>query len=1061
MGDFMSNQHHRKASELQVGAAGRSRRQRAVAAGVAVATGALAGSMGARRASATYDYAFQSGDWANTATWYSSTYGPQSSEPTGGSTIPSNTSAGSFDAWVGGNGPVALGGGASFTVDSSEVGNTAAYGVIGVESSDTATYAGGNGILNVSGGTLTFSNDLLVGRGDATGTLNVFAGVLTVAGNTVLGTNQGDASGTTNAQLNTSTGILNMTGGAFNTSAFVMGATSNSTAIANVTGGVLKTTSSFVVNGAPTGGGGTFNDVIFNQSGSAAVNIGGSIYLGNSGLGRGIINLTGGTFTVAGNVFLANSNATTSNVNGTVTTGGNSGVFNVSGGASATVVGAATYLAQGTYGTAVLNVSVDGTGGSYNASGQAIDIASSLGTHGSFATATINLGSGGSISAGQITLAYSVGTIATFNQAGGTVTIASTALPGVEMYLGGTSTYNLSGGTLITPSVASTAGSGSAGSSTFLFNGGTLQANANNTNFISGLTTTQVLAGGAVFNTNSYNVSVGAALTGSAGDGGLTKAGNGTLTLGGTASAFNSASGTRVSTGTGGNSYTGATRITGGTLQLTSLGAPVTILNPSFETPTASSSTAVQSGSPYGAGSNYAYWPAGSSWTYTGDSGITAGGAFGITGTPPDGSQVGFVQAYSDSHATASISQTLTYPATAASYSLSFYSGLRSSTAADPFTVTSGSTTLGTVTPTSAWAQTTYIYTASGSTALTFTGTNGSGSGANSAALIDAVSVNAIGGGTSAGIPSTSSVIISTGATLDLNNSVASIGSLAGGSASNVTLGSSTSSQLTLGNDGTSTVFNGDIFGAGSVVKVGAGQQTFASYSSYTGGTNVSGGTLRANGSEATGTGTVTIYSGGTLGGNGSTGSGGPTGGGAVVVNSGGTITAGASATATGNLSTGSQTWNSGGTFLAKFTTNGTSVTGNDALVMSGLTVSATAGSKFAVTLSNLSTGTVTYSAPIVLADDTVAAGNPFNTASSAATLATLSLTTTGLAAPSGYTLQLATASDGGGGYELILGDVAAAPEPTSLMLLGLAGAPLALGRRRRRASERNRNSAV
>jgi hypothetical protein len=48
------------------------------------------------------------------------------------------------------------------------------------------------------------------------------------------------------------------------------------------------------------------------------------------------------------------------------------------------------------------------------------------------------------------------------------------------------------------------------------------------------------------------------------------------------------------------------------------------------------------------------------------------------------------------------------------------------------------------------------------------------------------------------------------------------------------------------------------------------------------------------------------------------------------------------------------------------------------------------------------------------------------------------------------YSLATAADSSGTGGEDLLLDFTAATPEPTSLLLAGLAAAPLALGRRRR-----------
>lgn len=118
------------------------------------------------------------------------------------------------------------------------------------------------------------------------------------------------------------------------------------------------------------------------------------------------------------------------------------------------------------------------------------------------------------------------------------------------------SIVNLDGGTLstgvITRSVSST------GIDAVLnFNGGTLQARQNSTSFLNALQffTANVQAGGAVVDSNGFNITIAAPLVhdaalGSIVDGGLTKKGSGTLTL------------------TGINTYTGGTFVKDGTLAL-------------------------------------------------------------------------------------------------------------------------------------------------------------------------------------------------------------------------------------------------------------------------------------------------------------------------------------------------------------------------------------------------------------------------------------------------------------------------------------------------------------
>jgi autotransporter-associated beta strand protein len=117
--------------------------------------------------------------------------------------------------------------------------------------------------------------------------------------------------------------------------------------------------------------------------------------------------------------------------------------------------------------------------------------------------------------------------------------------------------FNLNGGTLTIRQVLSTVNNGTR---TFNFNGGTLKATGTTTAFFNlgtgGTTTANVRNGGAIINSNTFDVTVAQPLVHSniggdtAIDGGLTKNGTGTLTLSGT------------------NTYTGNTTINAGGLTL-------------------------------------------------------------------------------------------------------------------------------------------------------------------------------------------------------------------------------------------------------------------------------------------------------------------------------------------------------------------------------------------------------------------------------------------------------------------------------------------------------------
>ena len=111
-------------------------------------------------------------------------------------------------------------------------------------------------------------------------------------------------------------------------------------------------------------------------------------------------------------------------------------------------------------------------------------------------------------------------------------------------------------------------------------------------------------------------------------------------------------------------------------------------------------------------------------------------------------------------------------------------------------------------------------------------------------------------------LSSASSVVVKSGATLNLNTTNQSIKGLA--DAGTVSLGTG---NLTI-NDGDNRNFSGDITGGGNVIKSGSGTQVFSSALSYTGTTDINAGTLRVNGSLAGST--VTVAGSATLTGKGS-----------------------------------------------------------------------------------------------------------------------------------------------------------------------------------------------
>lgn len=394
----------------------------------------------------------------------------------------------------------------------------------------------GIGVMNVEpGATATANWSLVAGSDTSTGIINVNGGTLIHQGGLEIYLGSGSSG---------SAGILNLNSGTLSNriNGILIGEGGTSVGVYNQTGGMGYLGTNIIV-------GQTVNTNQFNLSGGTATAV--NLYVGRAN-GSGTATLSGGTLNLSGVARVAEGINPTSTATGLLTVS-NTAVLNVE---NDLVLG---FAGNGNLGRVILDggtINVASTVtrwlimGQWDTSRSQFDLNSG----------NLNLNANTAL---KFSVASASATTNVFNLNGGSVTFYAdhgTTVGGtgfVDMANAGAAaarnTFNLNGGVLTTPRVGATS---LTPTRLFNFNGGTLRAAGSSATFFQGLSTANVLAGGAVIDSDAHTITIAQNLLDGGGGGGLTKLGAGTLTL------------------SGANTYAGPTTVSNGTLLVTgALGA--------------------------------------------------------------------------------------------------------------------------------------------------------------------------------------------------------------------------------------------------------------------------------------------------------------------------------------------------------------------------------------------------------------------------------------------------------------------------------------------------------
>ena len=460
------------------------------------------------------------------------------------------------------------------------------------------------------------------------------------------------------------------------------------------------------------------------------------------------------------------------------------------------------------------------------------------------------------------------------------------------------SAVQLDGGAILAASVY-----GGGTTAVFHFNGGILKARNSTTSFMTGLKTVDVESGGAVIDTNSYNIAISQALTTASATGGLTKIGAGILTLSG-----------------GANTYSGSTTISAGTIKLgpnpisiahrwsfngsltDSVGGSNATIVPAGATDVSLSSNPGQVTLAGGSGTSPGYINLGSNllpdahtpvtielwatqktvqnWSRIFDLGSSDSQNLLMSWTQGTNANSDRVEWRQGTDYNTSDNTNRPYNLNTEYHIIMELNPVGSSTEVNWYSAPSGNANLGSAKGSFTTTKTLVnftdsadnlgrsFYSADSTANASYNEVRFWNAALSSSALEilhDAgpdANLNSLNLGIAGSLPSTTAVnITGSGATLDLNNFSQTVGSLSGVAGSSVLLGTGT---LTIGGN-SSTTFSGVISGIGGIIKNGTGTLTLTDAKTFSGAVNLNGGLIKAAALNNLGNGTALNFNGGGL----------------------------------------------------------------------------------------------------------------------------------------------------------------------------------------------------